>query len=256
MTGSCASSSASRRWSALILCLPLHYAWKLAGRRSPWPRRFLGWVGRSAGMRTRIVGTPLTGHVLFVANHRSWLDILLLAGASGTAFVAKAEVARLAVDRLAGAAQQYRLRRPRPSGAAVRGQADALRTALADRPARSRFSRRARPTAAPRSCPSGRACSPRSSRRCPASGSSRSRSITARRPTILAWVGDESGARQCEARCCPGPGTTSGHRSASSSRSIPRRRATARRSRKPPATRSSTALLTSAARGGSPIGAR
>src|SRR3712207_9546818 len=63
--------------------------WKLFGLRSPWPRRFLYWVGRSAGMRPRIVGTPLRSHVLFVSNHLSWLDIMLIAGASGAAFVSK-----------------------------------------------------------------------------------------------------------------------------------------------------------------------
>jgi 1-acyl-sn-glycerol-3-phosphate acyltransferase len=115
---------------ALILCVPLHYAWKLAGRRSPWPRRFLFWVGRSAGMRTRIVGEPLTDHVLFVSNHESWLDILLLAGASGTAFVAKAEVADWPlIGWLAGLNDSVFVAREERRG--VRGQADALRTALA-----------------------------------------------------------------------------------------------------------------------------
>jgi 1-acyl-sn-glycerol-3-phosphate acyltransferase len=115
---------------ALILCVPLHYAWKLAGRHSPWPRRFLFWVGRSAGMRTRIVGEPLPDHVLFVSNHESWLDILLLAGASGTAFVAKAEVADWPlIGWLAGLNDSVFVAREERRG--VRGQADALRTALA-----------------------------------------------------------------------------------------------------------------------------
>ena len=116
--------------AALILCVPLHYGWKLAGRRSPWPRRFLFWVGRSAGMRTRIVGEPLPDHVLFVSNHESWLDILLLAGASGTAFVAKAEVADWPlIGWLAGLNDSVFVAREERRG--VRGQADALRTALA-----------------------------------------------------------------------------------------------------------------------------
>ena len=78
----------------ILVCVPLHYLWKLAGRRSRWPRRFLWWVGRASGMRVRIVGTPLPSHVLFAANHLSWLDIMVMAGASGTAFVSKAEVGR------------------------------------------------------------------------------------------------------------------------------------------------------------------
>jgi len=44
-------------------------------------------------MHAEIVGRPLPRDVLFVANHSSWLDIMLLAGATGAAFVSKAEVA-------------------------------------------------------------------------------------------------------------------------------------------------------------------
>jgi 1-acyl-sn-glycerol-3-phosphate acyltransferase len=116
--------------AALLVCLPLHYAWRLFGRRSPWPRRFLGWVARAAGMRVRVAGTPLERDVLFLANHLSWLDILVLAGASGTAFVAKAEVAATpVVGWLAGLNDTVFVARSERS--AVRGQADALRAALA-----------------------------------------------------------------------------------------------------------------------------
>jgi 1-acyl-sn-glycerol-3-phosphate acyltransferase len=116
--------------AGLLVCLPLHYLWKAAGRRSPWPPRFLFWVGRSAGMRARIVGTPLRSHVLFVANHLSWLDIMLLAGASGTAFVSKDDVAHWPViGWLAGLNKTVFIARTERQ--AVRGQADALRAALA-----------------------------------------------------------------------------------------------------------------------------
>nr|WP_276588828.1 MULTISPECIES: lysophospholipid acyltransferase family protein [unclassified Sphingomonas] len=106
--------------------LALHGAWRLFGRPSPWPRRFLGTVGRIVGARSRIVGTPLRRDVLFLANHLSWIDILLVAGATGSAFVAKAELARVPLigwlcrlnatlfvergDRLGVAAQIARLR--------------------------------------------------------------------------------------------------------------------------------------------------
>lgn len=116
--------------AALLVCLPLHYLWKLARRPSPWPRRFLGLVARSAGMRVRVVGVPLERDVLFLANHLSWLDILVLAGASGTAFVSKAEVAEVpVVGWLAGLNNTVFVARSERS--AVRGQADALRSALA-----------------------------------------------------------------------------------------------------------------------------
>ncbi|HEV2080089.1 MAG TPA: lysophospholipid acyltransferase family protein [Allosphingosinicella sp.] len=115
--------------AGLIVCLPLHYLWKLFGRPSPWPRVFLGWVGRSAGMRVRVEGRPLQTHVLFLANHLSWLDIMLMAGASGTAFVSKDEVATWPVigwlARLNNTIFIARTQR-----GAVRDQADTLRRAL------------------------------------------------------------------------------------------------------------------------------
>lgn len=113
-----------------LLCVPLHYLWRLFGAASPWPRWFLGQVGRAAGMRVRVVGEPIARDVLFLANHLSWLDILILAGASGTAFVAKAEVATTpVVGWLARLNNTVFVARTERAG--VRGQADALRTALA-----------------------------------------------------------------------------------------------------------------------------
>jgi 1-acyl-sn-glycerol-3-phosphate acyltransferase len=116
--------------AALLVCLPLHYLWRLLRRPSPWPRRFLGWVARAAGMRVRTAGVPLERDVLFLANHLSWLDILVLAGASGTAFVAKAEVAATPVVGWL-ATLNNTVFVARAERTAVRGQADALRTALA-----------------------------------------------------------------------------------------------------------------------------
>ena len=113
----------------LLLYLPPHYLWKLFGRPSPWPRRFLARVGRAAGMRARIVGQPLPSHVLFVANHQSWLDIMLIAGASGAAFVSKEEVARWPVIGWLAALNKT-IFVARTQRGAVRDQADALRVAL------------------------------------------------------------------------------------------------------------------------------
>jgi len=113
-----------------LLCVPLHYLWKLFGAPSPWPRWFLRQVGRAAGMVVRVIGTPLRRDVLFLANHLSWLDILIVAGASGAAFVAKQEVAEIpVVGWLAGLNNTVFVARSERSG--VRGQADALRAALA-----------------------------------------------------------------------------------------------------------------------------
>lgn len=116
--------------AGLIFCLPLHYAWKLLGLPSPWPRRFLAWVGRCAGMKAHLVGTPLPSHVLFVANHLSWLDIILVAGASGSAFVSKDEVAHYPVIGWL-ARMNDTVFVARTERGTVRSQADALRTALA-----------------------------------------------------------------------------------------------------------------------------
>jgi len=81
----------------VLLYVPLHYAWKLAGKPSPWPSRFLGAAARMCGVRLTIVGEPLRRDSLVVCNHQSWLDILILGGACGCAFVAKAELASVPV---------------------------------------------------------------------------------------------------------------------------------------------------------------
>ena len=80
---------------ALLVGLPLHGAWRLVGAPSPWPRQFLGTAARIVGARRQIHGTPLTRDVAIVANHLSWIDILLLAGETGCAFVAKGDLDRV-----------------------------------------------------------------------------------------------------------------------------------------------------------------
>ncbi|MBH9538499.1 1-acyl-sn-glycerol-3-phosphate acyltransferase [Novosphingopyxis sp. YJ-S2-01] len=77
---------------AALIAVPLHYLWRLFRLSSPWPRLFLGATARICGARVRTVGVPLRRDVFYISNHISWIDILALAGASGTAFVAKAEI--------------------------------------------------------------------------------------------------------------------------------------------------------------------
>lgn len=77
---------------ALLLTVPLHYLWRLFRLGSPWPRIFLGWAARLAGARVSRVGVPLKRDVFYISNHLSWIDILSIAGQSGTAFVSKAEL--------------------------------------------------------------------------------------------------------------------------------------------------------------------
>jgi 1-acyl-sn-glycerol-3-phosphate acyltransferase len=77
----------------LLVCVPLHYLWRIGLRRRggpprPWPRRFLGGVCWIAGVDVVVVGEPSHKGAFLLANHVSWIDITALAGASGTAFVA------------------------------------------------------------------------------------------------------------------------------------------------------------------------
>ena len=81
----------------LAACLLLHGVWRLFRLPSPWPRRFLAGFGRISGARAQVTGTPLRQSVVFLANHLSWIDIPVMAGATGTAFVAKAELAAIPV---------------------------------------------------------------------------------------------------------------------------------------------------------------
>ncbi|MEO5866719.1 MAG: lysophospholipid acyltransferase family protein [Sphingomonas sp.] len=81
----------------LLLCVPLHYLWRLFRLNSPWPMLFLGWAARLAGARVSRVGVPLKRDVFYISNHLNWIDILALAGQSGTAFVAKEELRRAPV---------------------------------------------------------------------------------------------------------------------------------------------------------------
>jgi 1-acyl-sn-glycerol-3-phosphate acyltransferase len=63
-------------------------------RRKTFPQRYHRFLCRLFGVRLRVIGTPVQGQgVLMVANHTSWLDILIFSAAARVSFVAKAEVA-------------------------------------------------------------------------------------------------------------------------------------------------------------------
>lgn len=74
--------------AALLVCVPLHYLLAPVTAHNPAPRWFLGAVGAIAGVRIRTVGRKAARRTFFVANHVSWLDILAIAGTTGSAFVA------------------------------------------------------------------------------------------------------------------------------------------------------------------------
>lgn len=72
--------------------VPPHLLSKWILGRSAWPPRFLRHAGLIIGARPQIEGQPLGPHTLVIANHTSWLDILLLGGWCGAAFVSKSEL--------------------------------------------------------------------------------------------------------------------------------------------------------------------
>ena len=71
---------------------PIHILTKMVVDRSRWPTRFLAGVAWIFGARVRVVGAPARRHTLIVANHLSWLDIVVMGGATGCTFVAKDEL--------------------------------------------------------------------------------------------------------------------------------------------------------------------
>ncbi|MBS0254224.1 MAG: 1-acyl-sn-glycerol-3-phosphate acyltransferase [Proteobacteria bacterium] len=77
---------------AMVLLVPIHLVWRRIRYGSPIPMLFLALISRMAGARVVRHGTPLRRNVMFTANHVSWLDIPAMAGLTGCAFVAKAEV--------------------------------------------------------------------------------------------------------------------------------------------------------------------
>ncbi|MEL7190117.1 MAG: lysophospholipid acyltransferase family protein [Pseudomonadota bacterium] len=115
----------------MVVFVPLHYAYRIFAYGSPFPMWFLRYAARISGARVKVVGTHLKRDVFYVANHVSWLDILSLAGASGTAFVAKAELEQSPlVGWLASLNRTVFVKREHRMGVAE--QINALKEALAD----------------------------------------------------------------------------------------------------------------------------
>jgi len=62
-------------------------------RRKTYPHSYDRFLCRLFGIRITVIGTPVRGRgVLLVANHTSYLDILVLGGTARASFVAKSEV--------------------------------------------------------------------------------------------------------------------------------------------------------------------
>jgi 1-acyl-sn-glycerol-3-phosphate acyltransferase len=72
--------------------VPPHLLSKWLLGKSNWPPRFLKHGALIVGARPRLDGAPLAPHSFVISNHISWLDIMILGGWAGTAFIAKAEL--------------------------------------------------------------------------------------------------------------------------------------------------------------------
>ncbi len=115
----------------LLVCVPLHYLYRVFAYGSPFPMLFLRYTAWIIGARVKIHGTPLRRDVFFIANHVSWVDILALAGATGTAFVAKFELSQVPViGWLCRLNRTVFVKRENRMGVAQ--QINALKEALAD----------------------------------------------------------------------------------------------------------------------------
>ncbi|QFT78331.1 1-acyl-sn-glycerol-3-phosphate acyltransferase [Erythrobacter sp. THAF29] len=115
----------------LLIFVPLHYIYRIFKYGSPFPMLFLRYAARVCGCKVKTHGTHLRRDVFYVANHVSWMDILALAGACGTAFVAKAELAETpVVGWLASLNRTVYVKRENRLGVAE--QINALKEALAD----------------------------------------------------------------------------------------------------------------------------
>ncbi|MGN6155934.1 MAG: lysophospholipid acyltransferase family protein [Sphingomicrobium sp.] len=118
---------AAARIAALVLlfvfCVPAHVVTRLVFGWSDWPRRFLAAAAWICGARVRVTGKRIRPHSLLVCNHTSWLDIPILAGATGCAFVSKAELGHPLVHWMADQNATLYVRRDDRRGSAAQARA-------------------------------------------------------------------------------------------------------------------------------------
>jgi 1-acyl-sn-glycerol-3-phosphate acyltransferase len=122
---------AARLVRLLLLFLayaPLHLASKRLLGGSRWPNRFLHAASRAVGARPRLEGGPIEPHTLLLANHVSWLDILVLSATTGCRFVSKDQLGHPFIHWLADQNATVYVKRSHRKGA--RDQAMAIAEAL------------------------------------------------------------------------------------------------------------------------------
>jgi 1-acyl-sn-glycerol-3-phosphate acyltransferase len=94
------------------------------------PRLYLRGLARTLGIASKVHGQPVSGRVLYVANHLSWIDIPVLGGHLNASFVAKREVSDMGyIGRLADMGQTLYVDRSRRRDSAA--QADEIAARLA-----------------------------------------------------------------------------------------------------------------------------
>jgi 1-acyl-sn-glycerol-3-phosphate acyltransferase len=111
-----------------LVCAPLHLASKGLLRRSGWPPRFLGAAAWIIGARVKREGPRLRPHTLLICNHTSWLDILVMGGATGCRFESKDNLGHGFVHWLADQNATVYVKRSHVKGA--KDQAHAIARAL------------------------------------------------------------------------------------------------------------------------------
>jgi lyso-ornithine lipid O-acyltransferase len=126
------NARAALRIAGLLLLFavlaPVHVATKALLGRSGWPPRFLAAAAWICGARVNVKGRRAAKHTLLVCNHTSWLDILVLGGSVGCAFVSKAELGHPLIHWLADQNGTVYVRRTHRKGA--KDQAIAIAAAL------------------------------------------------------------------------------------------------------------------------------
>ena len=97
------------------------------------PPLFLGAAAWIIGVRATVKGRKVGAHSLIVANHTSWLDILILGGATKCAFVSKDELGHPLIHWLANQNATVYVKRTHRKGA--KDQAIAVANSLSlDKP--------------------------------------------------------------------------------------------------------------------------
>jgi len=116
----------------LVPALLMHALWGVFRIPSPWPRFFLFVTARLMGIIVKTYGKRVPSDVFFVANHMGWIDIPIIAGVTGCAFVAQDAIAKWPIIGWL-ARRNYTVFVSRTDRLGIGGQIETLRAAIAER---------------------------------------------------------------------------------------------------------------------------